>query len=158
VGGGVKKSPFETNREFSFFDPPDTEDVEAFRAFRPEVDPTIGFRQGEQVRELKRSLNNPLGSYTTPEMREQQFRRGNEQIASNAGMEQRAGQFDVNRLRLGQLGGLADLTKPVFANTKDSGFTSVNRPGFGESFLSGFGSSLGGFLGGSGVKKIPGFG
>lgn len=148
MGGGVKKAPFETNREFDFFTPPDTEDVKAFRAFRPEIDPTIGFRQGEQVRELKRSLNNPLGSYTTPEMREQQFRRGNEQIASNAGMEQRAGQFDQNRLRLGQLSDLSGLTKPVFANTKDFGFQSQNRPGFGESFLTGFGNSLGGFLGG----------
>lgn len=150
MGGGVKKSPFETNREFDFFTPPDTEDVKAYRGFMPQIDPTIGFRQSEQNRQLDRSLNNPLGSYTTPEMREQKQIRGREQINMNAGMEQRAGQFDQNRLRMQQLSDLSGLTKPVFANTKDSGFTSQNRPGFGESFLTGFGSSLGKGLGGGG--------
>lgn len=150
MGGGVKKSPFETNKEFDFFTPPDTADIEAFRGFRPEIDPTIGFRSGERTRELKRSLNNPLGSYTTPEMREQQFMRGQEEIGQQAGMEQRAGQFDQNRLRMQQLGALSEQTKPIFANTKDFGFTSQNRPGFGESFLTGFGSSLGQTLGGGG--------
>ncbi len=150
MGGGVKKSPFETNRQFEFKMTPDTLDFENLRNFTPEVDPTIGFRSGEQIRELKRSLNNPLGSYTTPEMREQQFRRGQEQIQSNAGMQQRAAQFDANRLELQKRQSIADLTKPTLVNTKDSGFTSQNRPGFGESFLTGFGNTLGKSLGGGG--------
>jgi hypothetical protein len=150
MGGGVKKSPFETNREFSFLTPPDTDDVRAFRDFRPEIDPTIGFRQAEQNRQLDRTLNNPLGSYTTPEMREQRQLRGREQIAQNAGMEQRAGQFDQNRLRMQQLGSLSDQTKPILVTPREFGYTSQNRPGFGESFLTGFGSSLGKSLGGGG--------
>src|ERR1043165_6113583 len=80
--------------------------------FEPQVDPTIGYRAGAAKRQLDNSFINPLGGYSTPQ-RDEAIRRSMDRgIDEQAGIESRAGAFDVNQSKMGQLGSLAALMAP----------------------------------------------
>lgn len=81
------------------------------------MDPTIGFRAGAAKRRLDNSFVNPMGGYSTPQRDEAIRRSMNRDIDQQAGMEMRAGQFDVNHQRGGQLGSLASLMSPRIVQT-----------------------------------------
>lgn len=95
--------------------------IDAFANFRPQVDPTIGFRAGESKRRLANSFINPLGGYSTPQRDEAIRRAGERSIDEQTGMQTRAGMFDVNNQRMGQLGSLAALMAPRLVQTGSSG-------------------------------------
>lgn len=106
--------------QYGYQTPPDTADVSAYRAFRPQLDPTIGFRAGASKRQLEGSFLNPLGGATTPQIRDATLRSGFRNIDEQAAQQSRAGQYDVNQQRMGQLGSLAALTRPQLTQTGGS--------------------------------------
>lgn len=101
--------------------PPDTADVAAYRAYRPEVDPSIASGAAEFKRRLNSSFINPLGGNVTAGMKDALLRSGNRQIDQDASQAFRAGAYDVNQQRGGQLASLAALTSPRLTQTSSSG-------------------------------------
>lgn len=96
-------------------------DIDTLRNTQFKVDPTIGFRAGSAKRRLENSYNNPLGGYTTPQIRDAQLRSGERSIDEQAGMESRAGQYDVNNQTFQKNAYLAGLTAPPLVQTGTSG-------------------------------------
>lgn len=58
-----------------------------------------------------------MGGYTTPQIRDATLRSGFRNIDEQAAEQSRAGQYDVNQQRMGQLGSLAALTQPRLTQT-----------------------------------------
>lgn len=112
---------FNNTASYGQIHPESNEYIDKFANFTPSVDPTIGFRAGESKRRLDRSFINPLGGNSTPQ-RDEAIRRSAERgIDERTGMETRAGQFDVNQQRMGQLGSLAAMMAPKLVQTGSSG-------------------------------------
>lgn len=105
------------------------------RAWNPQADPSIPFNFARQRQDLERSFVAPTGSYMTPELREQQMRSGLQEIGQNEAQARRGDMYDQNQLKLGQLGQVAGLEAPEFAQTK-----GTQKQG------GGIGSFLGGLL------------
>jgi len=91
---------------------PDTQDILTARNTQPQIDPSIGYRLGEQQRQLNESLASPTGGYVTPQMRDTIRRSQGREFMQQAGEQTREGQFDVNRLNLQKNLALAQLTRP----------------------------------------------
>lgn len=89
------------------------------------MDPTIGFRAGAAKRRLDNSFINPLGGYSTPQRDEAIRRSADRGIDEQSAMESRAGQFDVNQQRGGQLGSLASLMQPRIVQTGSTGSSNT---------------------------------
>lgn len=134
---GGQKATSTTENEYKFFQKPGWQELDDFKKWNPQSDPTIPFNFANQRNDLERSFVAPTGSYQTPEMREQQMRSGIEQIGQNETQARRADQYDQSQLKLGQLGQAASLAAPEFAQTK--GKTTQKSGG-------GWGSVLGGAL------------
>lgn len=75
--------------------------------------------------------NNPLGAYTTPELREQMTRSALGELGQQEGQAAREEQYDFNNQKLGQLGTVASLTRPELQQTKSYGFNSGQQQGSG---------------------------
>lgn len=98
--------------------------IDAYANYKPQVDPTIGFRAGSAKRQLNNSFINPLGGASTPQRDEAIRRSMTRGIDEQTGIETRAGQYDVNQQRGGQLGSLAALMSPRIVQTGSSGTSS----------------------------------
>lgn len=96
-------------------------DIDTLRSTQFKVDPTIGFRAGSAKRRLDNSFINPLGGYSTPQRDEAIRRSASRDIDMQAGMESRAGQYDVNNQTYGKNAYLAGLTAPPLVQTGTSG-------------------------------------
>ena len=120
----TQNQQYNNQAQYGWQNTPDTTDISAYRAYRPEVDPTIGFRAGSAKRQLAGSFINPLGGYSTPQRDEAIRRSQSRGIDEQAGMESRAGAYDINQQRAGQLGSLAALTAPRLTQTGSSGTSS----------------------------------
>lgn len=101
--------------------PNDTPDIQAYRNYRPEVDPSIAFGASSARNRLNSSFINPLGGNYSATMQDAIKRSGNREIDQDASQAFRAGQYDVNQQRGGQLGALAGLTAPRIVQTGSSG-------------------------------------
>ena len=90
---------------------PDTPDIIAARADKAQMDPSIGYRLGEKERQLNESFQNPMGGYTTPQIRDAVMRSQQRELAQQAGQQAREGAYDVNRLNQSKNLALAGLTR-----------------------------------------------
>lgn len=131
--GGQKAT---TENEYKWMQKPGWEELDDFKKWNPQSDPTIPFNFANQRNDLERSFVAPTGSYQTPELREQQMRSGIEQIGQNEAMARRADQYDQNQLKMGQLGQIAGMKAPELVNNKQT-----QKQG------GGWGSIVGGALG-----------
>ena len=111
-----------------------TPDIDALRNYRAEIDPSISSRYGSALRRIKDTFQNPLGGYATPAMKDAIMRSNERELAQSAGQEFREGQFDANRMDLGRLSGLAELTAPrtVESNETQTGTSSSTNQGTGQ--------------------------
>lgn len=119
--------------------------IEALAGYQPQRDPSIGYRAGSAKRRLDQSFINPLGGYSTPQ-RDEAIRRSAERgINEQAGMEMRAGQYDVNQQRMGQLGSLAALMSPRIVEQSRTGTADVSagKNLFGDLLDVGLGTAIG---------------
>jgi len=104
--------------------PPDTEDTKAYRAYRPEVDPSIAYGAANARNRLNSSFVNPLGGFQSAQNQDALLRAGNRQIDQDTSQAFRMGQYDQNQQRASQLGGLAALTSPRLVQQSSSGSSS----------------------------------
>lgn len=130
-----------TSASYGQIHPESNQYIDAFAAHRPQVDPTIGSRAGEAKRLLHNSFRNPLGGYSTPQ-RDEAIRRAEERrIDERTGMETRAGMFDVNQQRMGQLGSLASLMSPRIVQQGSTSNTEAGKNLFGNLLDVGLGAA-----------------
>lgn len=138
-----------TKNKYDFFQTPDWAGLDAYKAWAPEADPTIPYQFAKQRRDLESSFINPMGAYTTPEMQREMMKAGQGELAQVEGQAMRAGQYDVNQLRGQQLGNIASLSAPKFAQTQAE---TKSRPGLLSllnSAVSGASAAAGKMAGGS---------
>jgi hypothetical protein len=95
-------------------------DIDTLRNTQFRVDPTIAFRQAAGQRQLQRTLDNPAGGYRTPAMRDALLLQGQRELGEQAGMESRAGQYDVNNQTYGKNLAVAGLTAPPLVQSGSS--------------------------------------
>lgn len=123
---------FNNQASYDWKQTPDSPDIEAYRGYRPQVDPTIAHGAAASRNRFNASFINPLGGYSTPQRDEAIRRAGNRQIDQDASQAFRAGAYDVNQQRGGQLAGLAALTAPRLVQTGSSGTSSGTSNTQGE--------------------------
>jgi hypothetical protein len=116
-----------TTATYGQIQPESNKYIDAFANYQPRVDPTIGFRAGEAKRRLSNSFINPLGGYSTPQRDEAIRRAGERSIDEQTGMQTRAGMYDVNQSKMGQLGSLAALMAPRLVQTGSSGTSNTSQ-------------------------------
>ncbi len=124
---------------------PDTPDIQAYRQWQPQTDPTIPYAAASAHERLHSSFDNPLGGYATPAMRDAIQRSGDRQIDQNASQAFRTSAYDVNQQKAGQLGNLASLTRGV--NTTGTSIGTGNMSGTGTGTTTQSGISWGEILG-----------
>ena len=127
----TQQMPFEKNNEYKWFTPPDTEDVKAYRNWTPERDPSRPYQFARQRRDILNLYNNPLGAYTTPELREQMTKSALEENAQQEGQSMLEENAQYNNQLGGKYSDLARITSPQLQNTKQSGYDSVQKQGGG---------------------------
>jgi hypothetical protein len=106
---------------YNWFTPTDTADTKAFRDWKPQIDPGLGYQYGRARNDLKNSFLNPLGGFSSPQIADAQLRTGMSRLNEQESQSFRQGQNDVNTQRGSQLGSLAALTAPRLAQTSSSG-------------------------------------
>ncbi len=128
---------------------PDTPDIQAYRAWQPQTDPGLSYQYANARNRLNQSFDNPLGGYATPAMRDAIQRSGNRQLNQDESQAFRAGAYDVNQQKAGQLGTLAGLTRGTNSTGTSSGTGTSNMTGTSTSQESGLGTWLPQVLGGA---------
>lgn len=118
MGKKAKTMPFET--------PPDTADIKAFRGHEPERDPSRPYQFARQRRDILNLYNNPLGAYTTPELREQMTKSALEESSQAEGQSAIEENAMFNNQKADQLYKMADLTKPTRAQAAPQGGGLLN--------------------------------
>lgn len=117
----TSKSTTSNTATYGQVHPESNQYIDKFANFEPQTDPTIGYRAGSAKRQLANSFINPLGGYSTPQRDEAIRRSMGRQIDEDAAIQSRAGQYDVNQQKMGQLGSLAALMAPRLVQTGSSG-------------------------------------
>ena len=115
---------FNNTASYGWQQSPDSADISAYRDYRPQVDPTIAHGAAASRNRFNASFINPLGGHSTAQRDEAIRRAGNRDIDQQASQAFRAGAYDVNQQRGGQLAGLAALTAPRLVQTGSSGNSS----------------------------------
>lgn len=121
-----QNTSYNNQNTYGFQQVPDTPDTSAFRDFKPTADPSIAYGAAASRNRLEQSVNNPLGGYQTGATRTAMLNSGNREIDQNASQAFRAGNFDSNQQRLGQLGAVANMTQPRMVQTSSSGTGAGN--------------------------------
>jgi hypothetical protein len=112
-----KKTKSESTNTYQYLQPPDTQDIKDLRSMDIQEDPGIGHQFALLKENVHNSYMNPLGAYTTPDVREKQLRATDMDINQQETQAHRVGQYDVNQQRIGKQTGLAALTAPKLAQT-----------------------------------------
>lgn len=120
----TQNQQYDNTAKYDWQQTPDSEDIKAYRAYRPEVDPSIGYGAASARNRLNSSFVNPLGGFQSAQNQDALLRAGNRQIDQDTSQAFRVGQYDQNQQRQSQLGGLAALTAPRLTQTGSSGTSS----------------------------------
>lgn len=150
--------PYERNTEFKWMDVPKTPEFEAFQNLEIERDPSLPFQFGRQRQDFLNTFQNPMGAYTTPEMRRNMTQAGLQDISQNEGQANREANFDFNRLNLGKAETEMNFTRPQLVTPKEWGTQTQFQPqqqggGFWSGLLGGAGSAMSGLA--SLGMKVP---
>lgn len=123
--------------------PPDTGDIIGLRSQVGKVDFTTPLRNAyaRANTEYKRTFNNPLGAYTTADVRDKSIREHGDQMNTQYGMDLASAAMANQQNAFGQQATLAGLTAPRFYNAS----SSTSQPFTGGDAVS-LGASLGGAL------------
>lgn len=112
-----KKTESTSTNSYNYVAPPDTADVTALRGVNFTEDPGIAHQYGLAKERLDENMDNPLGPYTTSDVRMKQRAAGIKGLNQEESMAHRQGQYDVNMLNNAKLQGLAALTAPKLVQT-----------------------------------------
>jgi len=99
-------------------------DLQSYRDWQPQIDPSIPYRFAHERTHLQDSFNNPLGQYTTPAIREATQRSAEGDLMQQEGQAMREGQYDVNNQMGAKQSYLAGLTAPRTSTSSGTGASS----------------------------------
>jgi len=99
-------------------------DIQAYRDWQPQADPSIPYRYANAKTQLDQSFSNPLGQYTTPAVREATQRAAGGDLMQQEGEAMRESQYDVNAQTGAKQGFLASLTAPRTSTSSGTGASS----------------------------------
>lgn len=123
----TSKTTSSSQAQYGQIHPESNKYIDAFANWEGQLDPTIAHRAGASRNRLNASFMNPTGGYQTPQMMDARRNAANRGIDEQQGMEMRAGQYDVNNQRMGQLGSLASLMSPRIVQTGSSGTQNTEQ-------------------------------
>lgn len=96
-------------------------DLQAYRDWEPENDPSIPYRFAHERTHLQDSFSNPLGQYTTPAVREATQRAAEGNLMQQEGQAMRESQYDANNWTDQKLRFLGGLTAPRTSTSSGTG-------------------------------------
>lgn len=99
-------------------------DLQAYRDWQPQADPSIPYRFARERTHLEDGFNNPLAQYTTPAVREATQRAAEGDLMQREGQAMREGQYDVNNQTGAKQGYLANMTTPRTTTSSGTGASS----------------------------------
>jgi hypothetical protein len=142
---GKKKSTVEQKNTYTQIAPVRTAEVDALSKMKAVADPSIPFAYGKMRQAQADSFNNPLGSATTPAVREASARATNQSLAQMEAQAQEESQFNADNANFGRQATVAGFTQP---QTVQSGGTqtTTQQGGFWGGLLQsaiGAGSNVG---------------
>lgn len=111
----------------------DSPDIQAYRSWQPQADPTIPYRFARARTDLSQSFNNPTGQYSTPAIREATQRSAEGDLMQQEGQAQRESQYDVNAQTGAKQGFLASLTAPHTSTSSGTSSGTGTNTGTGSS-------------------------
>jgi len=115
---------------------PDKEEIAPIKDYKFADDPSIGYRYGKARRDIEEGMDNPLGPYTTPEMREQSKRSRLNELTQSEGQERADESYRKNMLQYQNLLDYVDRTKSQPLQT-GSTQTATGGGGLGSSIIGG---------------------
>lgn len=125
----TQNQSFNTQNAYGWQTPNDTADVQVLRSHQFQIDPTIGYRVGGAIRRMQDSYQNPLGGYTTPQIRDATMRSQERELMQQGGQQFREGAYDVGNQQYGQKLAVAGMTAPRLVQTGSSGQQSGTSSG-----------------------------
>jgi hypothetical protein len=120
------RSSYSNDVRYGQIQPQSNQYIDAFANFEPQSDPTIPYRAAAARNRVQAGMMSPTGGYATPQMLDARRNAAYRDIDEQSAMASRAGQFDVNQQRMGQLGSLAAMMAPRIVQTGSSGTGSQN--------------------------------
>ena len=120
------KSDYSNNVQYGQIQPQSNKYIDAFANFEPQSDPTIPYRAASARNRVNAGMMSPTGGYATPQMLDARRNAAFRDIDEQSAMASRAGQFDVNQSRMGQLGSLAAMMAPRIVQTGSTGNSNSN--------------------------------
>lgn len=154
----------DTRNELGFAQVPEWADLQAYRNYMPQADPSIPFRAATARQRAISSYDNPTGAYQSPELATQRKMSALASIDQQAGQEARQGAYDVSQQRGQQLQNIAQMTAPVAYNARTYSIGSGQNQSYGQGtnvtqgpgFFSQLGGAFAGALGSGAGKFITG--
>lgn len=107
-------------------------DLQSYRDWQPQADPSIPYRYARARTDLNQSFNNPTGQYSTPAIREATQRSAEGDLMQGEGQAMRESQYDVNAQTGAKNAYLASMTTPRTVTSSGTG----NSSGTGSSVYS----------------------
>lgn len=113
--------------------PPDTEDIGRMRNFEFAADPRVGYSFARTRRNLGETYNNPMGSYTTPALRDAMLRVNLEDVGQEEAQALREENYARQGLEYAKRADVAAMTQPRMVQQGSSGTSSGTSTGTGNS-------------------------
>jgi hypothetical protein len=124
----TKTNQTQTN-SYGWQAPPPTADVSALREMKATVNPSIPFQYAKQREALQNSYQNPLGSHTTPAVREAATRATNQAMAQDEAQANAASQFDADNQNFLRQSAIAEMTSPRLVQTGGTATGTTTQSG-----------------------------
>lgn len=115
------RSNYSNSVQYGQIHPESNRYIDAFANFEPQADPTIPYRAASARNRVNAGMMSPTGGYATPQMLDARRNSAFRDIDEQSAMASRAGQFDVNQQRMGQLGSVAAMMAPRIVQTGSTG-------------------------------------
>lgn len=120
---------FANTNTYGWLTPPETADTTAMRDFEFGQDPRLSYNFARAAQRLRDTYNNPMGGYTTPQLRDARLRAGYEDLAQEEGQAIREDSYARQGLDYARTVDVAQMTQPRMAQTSSSGSSSGNSSG-----------------------------
>lgn len=121
--GGKKTKTTNTNT-FAYQPNPGSADIDALRSMKAKADPNIPYLYAKLREKADNSYSNPLGSYTSPAVREAATRENGAGLAMDEAQAQQNSQNQAENINYGRQAGIAGMTAPQLVQT---GGTQVTK-------------------------------
>lgn len=156
MGGSKQKTQQQQQQQYSGQNtygwevPPDTADIAAQRGFQFQKDPRISHAFAKAANRMSDTYANPLGGYTTPQLRDAVMRTGTEDLAQQEAQAGAEENYSRQALDYAKLADVAAMTQPRLVQQGQSGTSSGTATGTTTQTQSPLGSII---SGGSGIAS-----